>query len=239
VRVIGTHAYITTTRGLEIVDVSDPVNPILLGSYTGPAANGNRIEVNGDLIYVSAGWSGVHILRVVGLGGGTTPTPTTTPSATPTAIPSATPTTTSTPTPTATPTTVPTEEPGSDPQTAINYPTGMPGSAFTISGSGFRPGALLSVEVNGTWVGMLTADANGAFTLVVDTAPTATPGTYVVSLRETQLATSAATSAVRYILADGAPLREHEATPGGFELVVPTSVQPLPAHHLYVPIARR
>jgi hypothetical protein len=250
VQVVGTRAYVSTSSGLDIVDVSDPVHPILLGSYTGPAGGAKHIEVVGDLVYIAAGWNGMYILRVTAT---TDPTPTSTatvtaePTATPTSTsePTATPTATieptATPTPTASPTieptATPTEEPSEEQQLTINHPSGMPGSAFTIQGSHFQPGAHLDVNVNGTLVGTLTADSAGAFTLVLTTSPTAAPGTYTVSVTETQPAATG-TSAVYYTLAADAPLREHESLPGGVDLAVPADVQPLPAHMVYLPLVQ-
>jgi hypothetical protein len=262
VRVIGTRAYVTTSSGLDIVDVSDPLHPALLGSYTGPAAGGNRIEVVGDLIYITAGWSGLHILRVLDSTGSATPTSTRTstpaPAGTPTvtASPTAEPPSSTTPTPTATvtavqtatpaatasptidPTTTPTQEIDEDPGLTINYSTGMPGSAFTIRGSRFRPGAQLRVGVNGTSVGELTANTAGAFTLILDTAPAAAPGAYDISVAETQPA-ALGTTHLRYTLNATAPLRERESLPGAFELAVPTNIHPVTAHVVYLPILRR
>jgi hypothetical protein len=248
VRVIGTWAYVTTSSGLDIVDVSDPLHPALLGSYTGPAAGGNRVEVVGDLVYVTAGWSGLHILRVsdssmtsttvpTGMPTATaSPTADVTSSTTPTPAPTDTPTATASPTiePTRTPTQKDDEEPG----LTTNYSTGMPGSAFTIRGSHFRPGTQLRVGVNSTWVGELTANTAGAFTLILDTTPAAAPGAYDISVAETQPA-ALGTSGVRYTLNATAPLRERESPPDAFELAVPTDVQPVTAHVVYLPILRR
>ena len=113
----------------------------------------------------------------------------------------------------------------------------MPGSAFTIRGSHFRSGTQLRVGVNGTWVGELIADATGAFTLILDTAPAAAPGAYDIAVAETQ-PTTLETSRVRYTLSATAPLRERESLPDVFELAVPTNVHPVTAV-IYLPLLRR
>jgi hypothetical protein len=237
-------AYIPTGESLQMIDISDPAHLTKLGSYAVPSWS---VRVIGTRAYISTS-SGLDIVDVsdpalpVLLGSYTGPVanarhievvgdlvyiaaewngiyilrvvdPTTTPTPTPT------------------------EEPAEEPQLTINYPTGRPGSAFTIYGSHFRPDRYLDVNVNGALVGTLTTDSAGAFTLILETSPAATPGIYAVSVTKTQPAATG-TSEVSYTLAADAPLREHESPPGGVDLAVPADVQPLPAYGIYLPLVQ-
>jgi hypothetical protein len=252
VQVVGKRAYAATESGLDIIDVSDPTHLAVLGSYTGVSWRGSTIEVVGNLVYVAAGWSGLYILRVTDPASGDptltptltgTPTTTSTPTstATPTATASNTPTSTPTPTTTATPTSTPTAEPDHPAQLTINYQTGMPGSAFTISGAYYEPNALVLISANERVVGTLPTDNDGAFTFSLTTVAAANPGDYQVIATMSQAL--AATSApmrqanTQYTLDRAAPLRE--ASEGISTITVPADVQPLTGSRTFLPLIER
>lgn len=55
------------------------------------------------------------------------------------------------------------------PSLAINYPTGQPGSIFTLTGSDFPPGDTATVSVNGNVLGSVTTDSDGKLMFLLDT----------------------------------------------------------------------
>ncbi|MGB3221160.1 MAG: hypothetical protein WBD79_27465, partial [Anaerolineae bacterium] len=49
--------------GLQIIDVSNPVNPTMRGAYDTPG-QARRVSVVGSLVYVADDYGGLLILRV-------------------------------------------------------------------------------------------------------------------------------------------------------------------------------
>jgi hypothetical protein len=127
------------------------------------------------------------------------------------------------------------------PQVTINFSNGRPGSVFVITGSNFPANAQLSVGINGTQGSTFSADANGAFILVIITSPDATPGTYAITLSTGPvLARSEMASAqVSYTLATDAPLREHTAAPGETVIELDITPQPASTNRVYLPAVQR
>ncbi|MCI0397438.1 MAG: calcium-binding protein [Chloroflexi bacterium] len=62
----------------------------------------------------------------------------------------------------------------------LNYPSGAPGSFFTLTGGNFPFSATATIAVNGVPLGSLPTDGSGAFTALLNTAG-ATPGLYRVA----------------------------------------------------------
>ncbi|MFM6513497.1 MAG: Calx-beta domain-containing protein [Microcystis panniformis] len=62
-KVVGNYAYLADwTSGLQIIDISNPTNPILKGNYDTDAAYG--VEVVGNYAYVADGSSGLQIIDI-------------------------------------------------------------------------------------------------------------------------------------------------------------------------------
>ena len=53
---------------------------------------------------------------------------------------------------------------------AINYPSGAPGSYFTITGSNFPPNSPATISVNGNALGTVQTDSSGSFTCLLKTS---------------------------------------------------------------------
>ena len=64
VRVAGTVAYVAEDDGLQLVDVSDPAHPVLLGSLSFPAGRQVRVAVGGNLVYLADLTFGLHVVDV-------------------------------------------------------------------------------------------------------------------------------------------------------------------------------
>jgi hypothetical protein len=64
VRVAGTVAYVAEDVGLQLVDVSDPAHPVLLGSLSFPAGRQVRVAVGGNLVYLADLSFGLHVVDV-------------------------------------------------------------------------------------------------------------------------------------------------------------------------------
>jgi hypothetical protein len=65
VRVAGTVAYVAEDVGLQLVDVSDPAHPVLLGSASYPAGRQARVAVGGGkLVYLADLSFGLHVVDV-------------------------------------------------------------------------------------------------------------------------------------------------------------------------------
>lgn len=58
---MGSTAYIATSTGIKIVDVTQPLTPTLLGQYAKPAFD---VQVAGELAYIAAGADGILIVDV-------------------------------------------------------------------------------------------------------------------------------------------------------------------------------
>jgi subtilisin family serine protease len=70
------------------------------------------------------------------------------------------------------------------PQLAVTPASGPPGARFDFTGSGFAPGGQVSLTLDGTPVGQVTADSSGGFGLQLETAATITPGSYTLEARQ-------------------------------------------------------
>ncbi|HXO51137.1 MAG TPA: Ig-like domain-containing protein, partial [Mycobacterium sp.] len=65
VRVAGAVAYVAEDVGLQLVDVSDPAHPVLLGSLSYPAGRQARVAVGGgNLVYLADLNFGLHVVDV-------------------------------------------------------------------------------------------------------------------------------------------------------------------------------
>lgn len=110
---------------------------------------------------------------------------------------------------------------GGDPEIAVNFSNGAPGSSFTITGANFPANTAVTVDVNGTPLGTLTTDEVGAFMLRITTTTDTDWGVYVVTVTEApaQVAQAGGASAqTRFTLARSAPLRAPDNTTRTFAL---------------------
>ena len=130
--------------------------------------------------------------------------------------------------PNPTPTTQPTATTApSSASVSVNYSTGQQGSSFIVSGQNFAArssNATLTVSVNGTSVGSISASGNFNFTLNTDSA--AAEGPYIVAVSD---GTSSASTL--YALSASAPLRSDTS---GDTLSVPASIGA--GHRVYLPV---
>ena len=112
-----------------------------------------------------------------------TPTPTPEPTATPTPTPMPEPT--ATPTPTSTPRATPTPTVVLNPVVSLSPAQGQPGTAVTVSGTGFAGGAAVNNisfgETNVTPSSPIAISSSGGFSASV-TVPSLGPGAYTVSV---------------------------------------------------------
>ncbi|MFQ6093099.1 MAG: hypothetical protein ACE5OR_10535, partial [bacterium] len=61
----GNHAYVADGEsGLQIVDISDPLNPSIVASHATPEGNTSGVHVSGDYAYVAAGLEGLKVVDV-------------------------------------------------------------------------------------------------------------------------------------------------------------------------------
>jgi alpha-tubulin suppressor-like RCC1 family protein len=98
----------------------------------------------------------------------------------------------------------------------INYPTGQPGSFFTITGWNFQPGAQASLSINEQVITTtLQVNPTGSFIFFLDTGG-AEPGGYAVTISANL---SANTS---FFLTGDVPIRPQEG--GGQVFIVPTGI---------------
>ena len=114
------------------------------------------------------------------------------------------------------------------PELAINYPTGQPGSYFSLTGSNYPTNSTATVKVNGTDLGTVPVTASGTltFTLVTDKAD---PGYYTVDVSVNPSA------AITFILDPAEPLRSQEND--GLVFSVPSGIAY--THRLFLPISQR
>ncbi|GEP42064.1 carboxypeptidase regulatory-like domain-containing protein [Brevifollis gellanilyticus] len=64
VAVQGSYAYVAAgASGLQVVDVSDPRNPVIVGSLDTPG-NANDVRVSGNLAYVADGTAGLRVISI-------------------------------------------------------------------------------------------------------------------------------------------------------------------------------
>jgi hypothetical protein len=115
------------------------------------------------------------------------------------------------------------------PYLTSNYPSGQPGSFFTITGWNFPPGTQATLSINGQVItSTLSVDPTGSFIFFLNTTGDEAGG-YAVTARVNPSATTS------FILADDASLRPQEG--GGQTFVVPAGI----AFHnfVYLPLVRR
>lgn len=127
--------------------------------------------------------------------------------------------------------------PGATPLLTINYMTGRPGSVFLVTGSGFSPTTRLRVTVSGLTIGELSSDANGAFTVAIETQTGAISGGYQIVVTPATSAVALQSPSVAYVLDQAAPLRAKQASV--FDLIVPLAAHPTARLTVFIPIARR
>jgi fibronectin type 3 domain-containing protein len=61
----GDYAYVAVGNyGLEVVDVSDPANPALVGSCTTPGGFEEDVAVSGDLALIADNWAGLQVIDI-------------------------------------------------------------------------------------------------------------------------------------------------------------------------------
>ncbi|MBA3537193.1 MAG: hypothetical protein H0T84_11385 [Tatlockia sp.] len=63
----GSIGYLANLEGFEILDLSNPINPLYLGQYTLEGANGFHITVSENIAYLGAGPAGLHVVDVSNL----------------------------------------------------------------------------------------------------------------------------------------------------------------------------
>ena len=115
---------------------------------------------------------------------------------------------------------------GNVPVLTIDYPTGQPGSYFTITGQYIPPNATASVYVNEVLVGTTATDGTGNLSFQVHTYAQAQAGAYIVKVTVNPQAAS-----VMYQLDPAAPLRPQGSAP---VIEVPGTIAP--AILLYLPV---
>jgi photosystem II stability/assembly factor-like uncharacterized protein len=106
----------------------------------------------------------------------------------------------------------------------INYPTGAPGSFFTISGAKFPPDVNVDLKINGYSIGTIPSDSSGSFSFILSTA-LADEGFYTVT------ASVNPGAAVRFILNNDFPARQQEGSYPIFDVpagLAATSIVNLP-----------
>ncbi len=101
----------------------------------------------------------------------------------------------------------------------INFPTGQPGSTFTVTGGKFPANSQVTVTANGFVLGNLAADSSGSFQFLVDTSSAET-GFYEISASG-----GGQTAATGFFLADHAPLRAPDTSGVTFALPAGLAIQ--------------
>ena len=114
------------------------------------------------------------------------------------------------------------------PQLSINYPTGAPGSYFTLNGDSFVPDTVATVTVNGVSLGTIAIDGSGGFQFLLSTA-NADEGAYFVTV------TGGGVATVGFILDDGEPLRQEEGNGPLFDVPAGTAL----TQFTYIPAVTR
>jgi surface protein len=121
------------------------------------------------------------------------------------------------------------------PQLDINYPTGAPGSFFKITGTDYPVNVETDISVNGVDVGTVEIDANGSFSVTLQTSTASEEGTYKVEV--TLEGQPNPSGDVQYELDVSAPEREKE---GGLPVLpVPEEIAPAPLKFIYLPLVIR
>ena len=119
---------------------------------------------------------------------------------------------------------------------AINYSTGQPGSYFTVTGSGFPPGELITAAVNGALLSnSLFANEDGKLAFYLSTSQ-AQPGRYMVAIYSNTAGHSlqSAVASVRFTLSASAPERPLAGIQPLF--IVPAGLE---LHEVYLPLVLR
>jgi alpha-tubulin suppressor-like RCC1 family protein len=115
------------------------------------------------------------------------------------------------------------------PYLTSNYPSGQPGSFFTITGWNFPPGTQATLSINGQVItSTLSVDPTGSFIFFLNTTGDEAGG-YAVTVSVNPSATTS------FILADDASLRPQEG--GGQTFVVPAGIAY--TNFIYLPLVRR
>jgi photosystem II stability/assembly factor-like uncharacterized protein len=115
------------------------------------------------------------------------------------------------------------------PSLTINYPNGMPGSFFTLTGSNFPPDSTATIVINGnTLTDALTVDSLGSFTFLLNTS-LADPGYYSVTTTVNPSATE------DFTLDPNAPLHPQEGNGPVFN--VPSGIAL--TEFLYLPLVQK
>jgi parallel beta-helix repeat protein len=131
----------------------------------------------------------------------------------------------------------------SGPSLLINYPTGRPGSFFTVVGRGYPASQSATILSNGTSIGNVQIDGLGSFSFILATASQAQPGQYRIEVRVETAATQAVTQqAVEQAsssieLVSDETLRPMESSADDPEVDMPASIEP--EWLVYLPLVRR
>ncbi len=112
-----------------------------------------------------------------------------------------------------------------EPDLAVNYPNGQPGSFFHFSGTGFTPNSLVAVTANEYPLGTTTTDGAGNLEFNVSSAD-ADLGSYYLAVIEGNISVTE-----RIVLASNVPLRPQEGTGDVFNLLAGTGLT-----ELYLPV---
>jgi hypothetical protein len=111
---------------------------------------------------------------------------------------------------------------------AINYPTGAPGSYFTIMGSNFPPNSTANITFNENGLGIVPTDSSGGLTFLLETCQ-ADEGDYIVTASVNPAAS------VSFVLGSSQPMRPQEGTGPIFNLPAGIAY----THGIYLPLIRK
>jgi hypothetical protein len=124
------------------------------------------------------------------------------------------------------------------PNLTINYSVGKPGSSFLITGSHYQAESQYELLVNGVSLGTIATDQEGAFTIVLTTLASASPGEYRVVVRPTNMLHGlevAQETQLQYMLDHTAPLREKAPGRADYEFIVPGPIPQSEMVSIYLP----
>ena len=93
---------------------------------------------------------------------------------------------------------------------SFSVPQAAPGTAISITATGFTPGEVVTMLFNGAQIGTPTADTNGTVTTPF-TIPTLSPGTYVAEAKG-QTSGFGATASFSVVVSSGTPAPTPQAT---------------------------
>jgi hypothetical protein len=258
VQVVNSTAYVADDdEGLQIVDVSDPAAPALLGSYDTPG-DARGVQVVNSTAYVADDDEGLQIVDVSDpaapalLGAYDTPGDARGVQVVDDLVYVAdlsgglqilrvsrgAPEPTVTPTPETTPTLTPTPDPAAPPELEMNYNTGKPGSRFVLKGFNVGSVSSISVLINGQSVVNVNV-SGGSFTIVLITAANAQPGIYQISVvASSGLTADEVLASTRYTLDADALLREEQPA-DVTQVDVPETIVPMQEQPVYLPLIIR